>query len=244
MSNKIPLPIATHINSQVNYWQQQRVQVEKEKPEIQGKKEVTPFITISREYGCGGYEIARLIADKINQKIKPQPEWVAYDRKILEGIMDNLGLTEKLANTLTTGLRTSMTELFRNAFSNLPPQVVVFKKLAETVRTLAINGNVIIVGRAGRIITRELPRGYHVRIVAPPDWRIERVACIHGVSIKEAKKIVLDKNRQREEFLKQFIKFDSRDCHNYHIVINHAEHSSVQIVDLILSGMKIRGFLK
>jgi len=244
MKTKIPSSITTHINSQFNFWLQQRERTGKKKPETAPKMRNTPFVTISREYGCGGFEIARALASAINKQIKPLPEWVAYDRKVLEAVMDDLGLNEKLAHSLTSRERESMTELFRGAFSDLPPRVVVYRKLAETVRTLACNGHVIIVGRAGRVITRELPRGYHVRIVAPRDWRVERVSCMIGITVKEAKKIVLDKNREREEFLKNYIKFDSAGCHNYHIVINHAEYSSEQVTKLIIEGMKLRGFLK
>ena len=42
------------------------------------------------------------------------------------------------------------------------------------VRALAEVGRVIIVGRGGVFITRDLPGGIHVRLVAPREWRVRR----------------------------------------------------------------------
>lgn len=243
MKNSISASIDKHISSQITYWRQQRETLEIEKP-VAVMKKAEPFITMSREYGCGGYRIAETIAGIINTQYKPAPEWLAYDRKVLDKVMSDLGLSSQLAETLTTQARTQMTNLFQTTFSKFPPQVVVYRKLAETVRTLASHGHVIIVGRAGAAITKDMERGYHVRIVAPMEWKIERIARVCNVSQKEAEKMILQKNREREEFLRTFVKFDSSDPKNYHLVINNAEHSPEDIGMLVMEGMRLKGLLK
>lgn len=243
MSNSRNISIDTSISSQINYWSQQRNKVDIKKV-IYPKKIIHSFITLSREYGCGGYEIAEKVVKVINMQFKEPPEWVAYDKRILNKVIEDLGLSSELAKTLTSSKRKQMTNLLQTTFSKFPSQVAIYRKLAETVRTLASNGHVIIVGRAGRAITYGMEKGYHVRIVAPMDWKAERMMKILNLKRREAIKLIMEKEKERTGFLQSFIKFDSTDSHNYHIVINNAEHDTNEVVSLIIQGMKLKGLLK
>ncbi len=234
--------IESHINAQLVFWRQQREQLEKKG--IGPGREPEPFITISREYGCGGYEVAEVIAGAINSRYRQKPEWVAYDKKILDKVMEDMGLSSQLAETLTSSVRKELTNLFQTTFSKFPPQVAVYRKLAETVRTLALHGHVIIVGRGGRPITRDLEKGFHLRLVAPMEWKVDRIARNCGVSHKEAEKIINKKGPSREAFFTRFVKFDIKDPENYDITINMAAYSNADIAALVLEGMKLKGLLK
>ncbi|MCP4761357.1 MAG: cytidylate kinase-like family protein, partial [archaeon] len=157
------------VGRQLKSWQQQKAKLaEKSDEELSDKEqEPMPFISISREYGCGGFEIASIISEKLNNEYKAEPPWAAYDKNILEQLSSDMGLSTELAETLTADARNQITELFSYAFSNLPSQLQVYKKLAEIVRTLATKGNVIIVGRGGNILTQDMKGGLQVKIVAP-----------------------------------------------------------------------------
>lgn len=243
MPNKNNTSIDKVISSQIKYWRQQREKTGKVPRPPQGLKETLPFITISREYGCGGFEVAEEVAAILTREYRQKPPWAAYDRRVLEMIMKDMGLSSSLAETLTSGARAEMTNLFQTTFSKFPAQVAVYRKLAETVRTLAANGHVIIIGRAGNVITRDMERGYHVRIVAALDWRTERMAALLNVRKKEAEKIILAKMKKRDTFIRKFIKFDLADPHNYHIVINNARHTVEEAGRLIIEGLRVRGLL-
>src|SRR6056297_400829 len=211
------------IYKQIEYWQRQKPQPVAAEPV--DKENQFPFITISREYGCGGYEVAEVVVSQLNHVYKQHPIWGAYDKQILDRISQDMGITEALAETLTGSARRKMTELFQTSFSKFPPQVAVYRKLAEVVRMLAINGHVVIVGRAGNAITRDMPYGMQVRIIAPMDWKIERIMKLNKISRKDARELIRDKTGDRESFLKEFVKFDSRDSHNYDLVINNEDYT-------------------
>ncbi|TAL35274.1 MAG: cytidylate kinase-like family protein [Spirochaetes bacterium] len=242
MKNNTGLAMETLIGSQISYWKQQREKIElyaAEKP----FPSFGPFVTISREYGCGGFETALRLADVLNAEYSPEPPWLPYHRGLLEKVIHDMGLSAQLAETLTATARDQMTNLLQTTFSKFPPQVAVHRKLAETVRTLATHGNVIIVGRAGKAITREMEKGYHVRIVAPLEWRADRIASILGMGRREAEKIIAEKSKLREDYLRAFVKFDSADPHHYHLLVNNAFHGTDDIVRLVIQGMRLKGLL-
>ncbi len=228
-----------YISSQIKYWQQQKDMIEF----VEKKKPRLPFITLSREYGCGGFEIAVKIVELMNTSKKQDPIWAAYDKKLLDNIMTDMGLSESLLNTLTSSARSQFTNLLQTSFSSFPAQVAVYRKLAETIRLLALNGHVVIVGRAGNVITRDIQRGYNVRLVAPTEWKIEQLKIKYGVSRKDAETCILDKNKQREGFLKEFVKFELSDPHNYDMVVNCAHHSTEETAKLIIEGIRIKGYM-
>ena len=243
MNRGHPSSIGTLINSQFAYWRQQREAAGPLKGLV-ARREREPFITISREYGCGGYYIAGTIAKLLNTDYRALPEWVAYDRKVLDTVMEDMGLSSQLVETLTTSARKQMTNLFQTTFSKFPPQVAVYRKLAETVRTLALHGHVVIVGRAGRAITRGMENGFHARIIAPLEWRVERMAGLCKITKKDAERMILEKSRRREDFLKTFVRFDSADPHNYHLTIDESEFTPDGVARLIVEGMRLRGLLR
>ena len=226
------------IFKQIEHWRRQKaVTGDKEKANI------LPFVTISREYGCGGFDLAVKLSDILNNEYNAMPIWAAYDKQILDTITTDLGLTQKLTDTLTNAARSKMTELFQTTFSKFPPQVAVYRKLAEVIRTMAINGHVVIVGRAGNIITRGIPYGLHVRIVAPLAYRVERIAAKNKVTKAEAKRIIEKKENERESFIKVFLKFDLEDTHNYDIVANNERFAIDELARLIIETMKHKGIL-
>jgi len=235
---RIVMSKQSYIDSQVKQWQHQ-----KNKVEMGVDAKPAPFITISREYGSGGYEIAESIIKILNKGKNENQLWVAYDKALLEKIMDDMGFTSTLTDTLTNNARKQLTNLIQTSFSKFPPQVAVYRKLAETIRILAANGRVIIVGRAGNAITRGQPGGYHARITASSEWKIERISNILNIGRKEAELTIKTKSKERDSFIREFVKFDTKDPNNYDISINNARHTAEEAARLIISGMEIKGLL-
>ena len=234
-----------YIDSQVRYWKEQKDAVDlpelKSKPAVEKKHR--PFITLSREYGSGAYEIGEKIIMLINEKYHPTPEWAAYDKKLLDTIADDLGISETLAESLTSNTKQKLSDFIQTSFSKFPPQVAVYRKLAETVRRLAINGHVVIVGRASNMITRDMDKGFHVRIVAPVHYRAGRISSWKNIPMKEAEQIVTDKNKERDSFIKEFVKFDNTNALNYHLTVNLGQLSIDEAAAVIVDSMKVCGYL-
>ncbi len=226
-----------YINAQVKYWQQQKHSLTIP-PE---KKSLRQFITISREYGCSGYGIAKEIVSIMNGgDTAPEPLWAAYERQVLDRVMEEMELSSHLVKTLTDDALRDFSDILKSAFSDLPPQVAVYQKLAQTIRILAAHGNVIIVGRASNVITRGMSGGYHVMLVAPMEYKIENVMKFKNVSKKEAEKMVIENTARRENYIKEYVRFNVTDPHNYDLAINLVDTNVQGVAKLIIEGMKLR----
>lgn len=234
----------TYINSQVKYWQQQKEKIDTPEIKATDPKESLPFVTISREYGCGAYEIAKNLAELLNQDSNQNPPWAAYDKEILDKIMNDMGISSSLAKTLTNRAKKTLTDLLQTSFSKFPSQVTIYKKLVETERLLATNGHVIIIGRAGNVITRDMEKGYNIRIVADTNWKVERISSLMNINKKEAEKLITTKEKDRNLFIKEYVKFDVTNPQNYHLFINIARHNTKEVAQIIKTGLITKGLIK
>jgi len=233
----------TYINGQVKFWEKQKEKIDTSQIKKEEVKKQLPFITISREYGCGAYEIGKKLADFLNEKSAGTPPWAAYDKELLEKIMNDMGISSSLAETLTNNAKKALTNLLQTSFSKFPSQVTIYKKLVETERLLATNGKVILIGRAGNVITKDMEKGYNVRIVADKKWKVNRLAALMKIKEKEAEKIIDAKDKERNLFIKEYVKFDVTDPHHYHLFINVARHTEKEVAEIIAKGLEKKGFI-
>ncbi|MCX8123985.1 MAG: cytidylate kinase-like family protein [Spirochaetes bacterium] len=221
------------IQNQMKVWEQEKKVIEKEdKPR--------PFITISRQYGCFASNIAEAIAKSLNE-LQNTDKWITYDKNLINKIEEQYNISEKIVETIDTKLREEMSELWRTMLADLPPQAAVFQKLANTIRTLAIHGNAILVGRGSVIITKGLRYGLHLRFVAPLQYRIQKVMEIQKIKDRlTAEKLIEEKDKQRHEFMTQYIKFDAYDPASYDLTFNIAQFTPEQIASIVIEALRAR----
>ncbi len=227
-----------YIQAQVKYWQSQKEKIKE--PET---KSLHQFITISREYGCSGFEIGKEIIETINKTNTLETPWAVYDKQVLDRVMEDMGLSSSLTKSLTDDALNSLTNLLQTSFTKFPPQVAVYRKLAETIRLLAAYGRVVIVGRAGNVITRGMKGGYHVKIIASMDYKASNVMRFKNLSRKDAERVVEENTERRVNYIKEFVNFDVNDPHNYDLIINASKHANAEIANIIIEGIKLKGQL-
>jgi len=135
--------------------------------------EKQPFVTLSREFGCEAVPAARRLAEILNERCHPVLPWVACDREILDQVARELHLQRQIVESMDDTRRDEMAELFDAILNRKVDESLMFRKLAEVIRSLAAHGHAVIVGRGGYLITHDLNAGLHVRLVAPREWRVE-----------------------------------------------------------------------
>jgi hypothetical protein len=226
------------IQKQVRTWEQFK------KASAETPSEPRPFITISREYGCNANAIASFVADELN-RYQHSDLWKSYDKDLINKIVEDHNISEKLIETIDTKRREEMSELMRSLVTDYPPQVAVYKKLVETVRSLSIHGKAIIVGRAGVVITRDLHYGVHVKFIAPLSFRVNTIMQLNSIKDRlEAERLIAKKDNERNDFLTQYIKFDSVNPVSYDLTINIARFSEKEIAGVLIGMLKARGYLQ
>jgi cytidylate kinase len=226
------------ITYQESHWSDKKNSVD-----MKGKRS-RPFITISREYGCLGYSAGEALAKILNSAYKPELRWTVFDRHILDRLMKDMNLAYKLLETLTEDSRTSMADYIRITFTKYPPEAVIYKKLVEAIRIIAANGHAIIVGRVGNVITSDMPRGYHVRLFASRQQKIENIKNQFNISAGEAKKLLEKKGEAREKFILRRLKVDMNAPSIYDVMINTTNRSMDETARFIMRGMELSGIIK
>jgi cytidylate kinase len=95
----------------------------------------------------------------------------------------------------------------------------------QVMEELLQEGSVIIVGRAGQVILRDIPLVLHVRIIAPQAERTQRIASDQNISIDNALAQVQASDRHRRNYLKRHYQVNWDDLDLYDLTLNTARLS-------------------
>ena len=181
------------------------------------------IITINRESGSGGGEIARLLGEKLGLKV--------YGRAILQSVADHFNATLEDMDRVKAQ-RANWWNDFCNFYrqfdtssraGNSNPEatpLTLYYSEARLLRELAEQESCIIVGRAGFHIFRDNPNALHLLIIADRDARIARIAAKQNLSTEEAAKVVDKTDKARDTFVKTVAETSRYDARNYDFVLN------------------------
>lgn len=160
------------------------------------------IISISREHGTNGKEIARLVAEELNIPF--------YDKEEIK----NFAIENNLAKAEYTE-----EELYDNYLSldvnseAIINQTKVIKKIAE-------QGSAVIVGRSADYILRNNPNLIKIFIYAPMDYKIKNIMKNYNDSEKEAKKNILNSNKYRSNYYSIISNQTWGDKNNYDLCLD------------------------
>ncbi len=206
-----------------------------------------PVITISRDYGCPGRRIARLLSETLTEKnarLGGNKEWKWISKEIIEESARELKLSPTLIQDLsdyrTRGFFENLALFFSDEF--YPGDVKIKNTIARFIYNAASEGNVVIVGRAGESITKNFEKSLHIKLQAPLNWRARQVANSYGMSIVDAKKEVLEMDKRRTQFRNYFEK-DLPDIEFFDVFFNVATMTDEEIIEMIIIIAETRGFV-
>ena len=164
-------------------------------------------ITITREYGAGGGEVAKRLAEVLG--------WQVLDRELLHRAAEVEHVPDADWERLDEKAVT-MADRFRLH----PPHQKYLHGLTEVARQAAGGGNVILVGRGARHLLGEMPDVFHLRLVAPRQWRAERMARLERWSMDEANARCVETDRTRGLFIRYFFGDVALQPAQYDLVVN------------------------
>ena len=181
-------------------------------------------ITISRQFGCGGSFIGKILSSQLN---------ILYmDREILAKVAEKLDTEveniesrdEKSQNSLfwIPIMNTSYGEfeLYTPPQINIPSDYTIYNAEAEIIKKTVAEKSAIIIGRGGFHILKDHPRHLSVFLFADIEYRQKRVEEIYKLSPKEALKLIEETDKTRERYIKSLIDLDMKDARNYNISLD------------------------
>ena len=206
------------------------VQEQLEKWQREKKPENIFTITISRQAGAGGSEIARMLA------LKTKMDLMAG--QIIQHVAESAKMSTKVVETLDEKAMTTMESWVNSMFvsRHLWPSDYL-KHLTRVIGTIGKHGNAIIVGRgACHILPPETT--FRVKVIAPLEYRIESMMRIRNLPRPDAEKYIEKRDADRIAFVRKYFQADSMDPLNYDLVINTEKVGIEGAVDTILIAFR------
>lgn len=201
-----------------------------------------PVITISRTFGCSAKEIAEELVCQLN-KIDKKP-WRWINKEVLEHAAEQLNLDlDRVRNALTPekGFFTNFILSFTDRYEYHINDDHIKNTIAETIRAFAHDGRVIIVGRGGVAITKNMPNVLHLRLMAPFEWRVHETAKKRGFSIEKVEKYAETIDTKRKHIINLFLKDKKQyDISLFDLVFNRKSMAKKEIVDTTLNLLSSR----
>jgi cytidylate kinase len=158
----------------------------------------------------------------------------------MEPVAQDLHLHREIVESITERRRGEIAELLDSVLNRKVDEALVVRKLAEVIRSLAMHGQVVLVGRGGYLITSDLKTGLHVRLVAPREWRIHHVGAERNLSHAEAATLVEKSEAERARFLQTFFVRDRSTPVRFDLVIDCSRFNKDQIAEIILGALELR----
>jgi CMP/dCMP kinase len=186
-----------------------------------------PLVTVSRQYGSGGSEVAERVAHALG--------WQLWDNALVDEVARRLGVSTaevsareervpSLPERIATALALGMPEVMPTV-ADLAAQPSEERIVAVTQRVIeeAVHaGPSVLVGRGAQCMLAARTDALHAYCYAPVEALASYVVTNLGVPADGARREVTERNQQREQYVKRHWKRDWRDPANYHICVNTA----------------------
>jgi cytidylate kinase len=177
-------------------------------------------VTISRQAGSGAhFAAAELITTLQARASGSAVPWKVFDRDLVERVLQEHDLPERMAAFMPEDRMSAVSDTLDELFGLRPSSQSLVRKTADTILHLAELGNVVIIGRAGNVITRHLADAFHVRLVGSLERRISHVQDKH-LDREAASEYLREQDQGRRRYVEKYYSQDIDDPLMYHLVIN------------------------
>ena len=203
------------------------------------KKEIFPCITISRQTGSGSYEVSEKLINILQSKTKdPDNSWTYFNKDLITKVIEEFKLPGVFKNYIAEDKYNHISDAVNELLGVKPSEWTIVHKSTEIILQLARYGKTIIVGRGSNIITSKLPNGFHVRLIAPIEYRLKHVQEVFKFSKPEAMDYIKKEDANRYKYLKSHFFREPDDPTLYHLTINTGllsyEESAIVIADALI----------
>ncbi len=176
------------------------------------KREKGPNITISRETGSGGSEIARILARDLDMDL--------MGGQIISKVAESARMSSKVVETLDEKAMSNLDSWINSLFTSrhLWPDVYL-RHLTKVIAAIGEHGNAVIVGRGAHFILAA-ESAFRIRFISPMEIRVRRIMRDRGISREEAKQYITKRDSDRASFARKYFNADMSDPSHYDLVLN------------------------
>jgi len=203
-------------------------------------------ITLSRQLGSDGDEVARLLCERLGYQ--------RFDKFAMAQVGQEMGMATGAIQG-ATDFKPAAKGLLERWFGNYEDPItgdasvltfghrndalqdLTIANLMDIIRTGYKNDNVVIVGRGGMAALQDKPDVLHVRILAPLALRVKRLQERESLTQEEAQKRIRERDLSDVEWIKRYFGLDSHEPSLFDIIINTAKYTPENAADLIIKAL-------
>lgn len=193
-----------------------------------------PVITLSRLTGCDARQVAECVVNDLNHKYNTS-KWKWVDKDIIYAIANELNTNAQRVENFYQGIELSNISEMIIAFSGgFVSDLRVKKAIRDVVLSICKEGYIVLVGRGGVSIARDIKDALHIRLVAPFYWRVDNVMKKKDMKLEEAEKYVIETDEKRHNLILTFLdKKPLNVDYLFDATINRSSFSINEISELI-----------
>lgn len=181
------------------------------------------IITIEREYGSGGGDIAQLVANRLG--------WKLWDQQLTEEIARLANCPKAVVEVREERNDPLYYRLFKSFMRgsyegsinapnlNLVDSETILKITRRVVENAAEHGNCVIVGRGSQQFLKNRSDTLRIFLYAPREEKVRRLMA-RGKSEREAEELVDTVDRERADFIQKYFRVAWPDRAIYHSMMN------------------------
>ena len=196
-------------------------------------------ITIGRQLGSGGKEIAEVLAKRLNIKV--------YDKTLLEEAARESGIDttvfesadEQESESFFGGIFSihgAITEYFKG--DSIMDKDRLFELQSETIQSLADRESCIIVGRCAEYVLREHPAKLSIFITADMNDRVSRIMKSEGLDHEKAAEHIEKNDKRRRSYHDYYATNHWGEACSYDLCINSSRMGLEQTTEFILNFIR------
>jgi cytidylate kinase len=179
------------------------------------------IVTIGREFGTGGRQIATELAELLGVQL--------YDRQLLDPIKERYNMTQEEIDHIKA---VKPSWWYENVSQDM------YNDEEFLVRSLAQKESCVILGRTGFHIFRDEPRAFKVFLMADKAFRRDKVARRLNINEGSADALIDKVDEARENFTKTFSGKTRYDARNYDLALNVTGLEPKEVARFIAESVK------
>lgn len=194
------------------------------------------IITIGRQYGSGGREIGKILADRYHIKY--------FDKELLSRAAKESGFCEEMlknhderpTNSFLYNLVMDTYSFGYNsaAFVDMPISHKVFLAQFDTIKSIAKEEPCVIIGRCADYALADFKNCLHLFIYADEDAKIKRIMERNQVNEDKARDMMIKKDKQRQSYYNYYSSKKWGRADSYDLCINSSRLGIEGTVNLIM----------
>jgi cytidylate kinase len=186
------------------------------------------IITIARQHGSAGREIARELADRLGCR--------CYDKEIVDEAAENSSICPELINSFDEK-RVSPFMIQSTQYPGMGHGIGLNIQVAsaqfDVIRRIAEKGDCIFVGRCADYILRSRTDLVRIFIMGEYNEKIKCIMARQGVSEEAAKKKIREVDKDRSSYYRYYTDQVWGDVNNYDLCVNSSRIGVSGTVDVI-----------